>query len=43
MVGFILGEIQRRLKYGFSILLPAEESVPIFGERIKLSHIEMVL
>ena len=42
MVRFIWGEIQQRYKYGFSILLTAEDSVRVFGEQFKLSRITAV-
>ena len=40
---FICREIQHRVQYGFSILLPAEDTVRMFGEKLKLSHITAVL
>ena len=39
MTSFIRGEMQRRIKYGFSILLPAAGAIRLFGEKLKLSHI----
>ena len=39
MVGFIQGEIQKRVQDGFIILLPVEDAVQIFGENLKLSCI----
>ena len=42
MVGFNRGEMQRRFQYGFSILLPTENVVRVFGENIKLSRIAAV-
>ena len=38
-IGFIRGDMQRRVQYGFSILLPAADAVQIFGEKLKLFHI----
>ena len=40
---FIQGELWRRIKDGFSILLPAADAMQLFGERLKLSHIAAVL
>ena len=31
--------MQRRIKDGFSILLPAADAIQLFGERLKLSRI----
>ena len=42
MTSFIRGELRRRIKDGFSILLPAADSIQLFGERLKLSHITAV-
>ena len=39
---FIQGEIHRRIKVGFIILLPAAGAVWLFGEKLKLSRIEVV-
>ena len=39
MTTFIWEEMQRRIKYGFSILLPATGAVQIFGEKLNLSCI----
>ena len=38
-IGFIQGNMQRRVNDGFSILLPAADAVQIFGEKLKLYHI----
>ena len=35
--------MQRRIKYGFSIFLPAADAVRLFGEKLKLSHSVSVL
>ena len=42
MISFILGELWRRIKDGFSILLPAADVMRLFGERLKLSCITAV-
>ena len=42
MTSFIWGEIQRRIKDGFSILLPAADAIRLFMERLKLSRITSV-
>ena len=42
MVGFIQGEMQWRVQDGFSILLPAEDVLRVFVEKIKLSSIAAV-
>ena len=42
MTSFIQGELRRRIKYGFSILLPAADAIRLFGERLKLSCITAV-
>ena len=42
MTTFIQGEIQRRIKDGFSILLPASDAVRLFGNKLKLSRIAAV-
>ena len=42
MTNFIRGEIQRRIKDGFIILLPAEDAIQLFGERLKVSCIGAV-
>ena len=42
MTTFIWGEMQRRIKYGFSILLPAADVIQLFGARLKLSRIAEV-
>ena len=39
MTSFIRGELRRRIKDGFSILLPAADAIQLFGERLKLSCI----
>ena len=39
---FIRGEMHRRNKDGFSILLPAADAIQLFGERLKLSRIAAV-
>ena len=39
MTTFIPGEMQRRIKYGFRILLPETYELRLFGEKLKLSHI----
>ena len=42
MVGFIRGEMQRRVQDGFSILLPAEDALQVFVEKLKISCITAV-
>ena len=42
MVGFIQGEVQQSVHDGFSILLPVDDVVRIFGERLDLSCISAV-
>ena len=42
MTTFIWGDIQIRIKDGFSILLPAADAVRLFGENLKLSCIVAV-
>ena len=42
MVGFIRGEMQGRVQDGYSIILPTDDAVHIFGESLKLSHITAV-
>ena len=42
MVSFIRGELWRWIQDGFSILLSAEDSVRLFGEKLKLSRIAEV-
>ena len=42
MTSFIRGELRQRIKYGFSILLPVADSIQLFGERLKPSHIAVV-
>ena len=42
MTSFIRGEMQQRIKDGFSILLPAADAIQLFGERLKLSRIAAV-
>ena len=42
MNSFIRGDIQRRVKDGFSILLLAADVIRLFGERLKLSRIMSV-
>ena len=42
MVRLIRGETQQRVKYGFSILLNAEDTVRVFGEYLKFSQISAV-
>ena len=42
MTAFIRGEMQRRIKDGFSILLPAADAIRLFGEKLKLSCIAAV-
>ena len=39
---FIRGELRRRIKDGFSILLPAADAMRLFGEKLKLSRIAAV-
>ena len=39
MTSFIRGEMQRRIKDGFSILLPAADAIRLFGEILELSHL----
>ena len=39
MTDFIRGEMQRRIKYGFSIFLPSADAIRMFGENLKLSRI----
>ena len=36
MAGFISGEMHQRVQDGFSILLPMEDAVRIFGEKYKI-------
>ena len=36
---FIQGEIQRRIMDGLNILLPAADTIRLFGEKLKLSCI----
>ena len=43
MNSFIRGELWRRIKDGFSILLPVADAMQLFGERLKLSCIAAVL
>ena len=42
MISFIQGEMRRRIKYGFSILLPAADAMRMFWERLNLSRIAAV-
>ena len=42
MVGFVPEEMQWRLQYGFRILLPAEDVLLVFREKLKLSRIAAV-
>ena len=42
MARFIRGEIQRRVKYEFSILLTAEDAVRVFEEQLNISCIAAV-
>ena len=42
MTTFVWGYIQRRIKDVFGILLPAEDAIQLFGERLKLSQIAAV-
>ena len=39
---FIRGEMQRRIKDDFSILLPTADAIRLFGENLKLSRITAV-
>ena len=39
ITAFIQEEIQRRIKYGFSILLPAVDKIRLFREWLKFSRI----
>ena len=43
MTAFVWGEIQRRIKDGFNILLPAADAIRLFGEKLKISCITAVL
>ena len=38
----ICGEMQRRVQYVFIILLPAEDVLPMFGEKLNISCITAV-
>ena len=42
MTAFIQGEMQRSIKDGFSILLPAADVIRLFGEKLKIYHIAAV-
>ena len=42
MTTFIWGEMQRRIKDGFIILLPSADAIRPFGERLKISRITAV-
>ena len=42
LVGSIRGEMQQRVKDGFSILTPTADAVRIFGESLKISRIAAV-
>ena len=42
MTTFIQGEMQRRIKDGFSFLLPAADAVQLLGEKLDLTHITVV-
>ena len=42
MVGLIQGGMQRRVQYGFSILLPAADAMRIFGAILNISRITVV-
>ena len=39
MTSSIRGELRRRIKDGFSILLPAADTMRLFGKRLELSRI----
>ena len=39
IIGFICGETQRRVQYIFIILLPAEDALRVFIEKLKVSCI----
>ena len=39
MTDFIQGEMQRRIKYGFSIFLSSADAIRLFGEKLELSCI----
>ena len=42
MTTFVRGEIQRRIKYGFGILLSMADSVRLFVNKLNLSRIVVV-
>ena len=42
MVGFIRGDIQRRVQDVFRIFFPVADTVQIFGERLNISRIAAV-
>ena len=42
ITSFIRGELRRRIKDGFSILLPAVDAMLLFEKSLKLSHIAAV-
>ena len=42
MVRFIQGDMQRRIQDGFRILLPAADTVQVFGAKLKISRITAV-
>ena len=42
MTSSIRGEMQQRIKDGFSILLPEADAIRLFGEKLKLSRIAAV-
>ena len=42
MTSFIQGEMQQRIKYGFSIFLLAEDAIILFEKKLKLSCITEV-
>ena len=42
MTAVIIGDLQQRLQYGLSILLPVAEVVRLFGGKLKLSRIAAV-
>ena len=37
-----LGEMQRRVQYGFKILLPVEDVLQLFEDNLKISRIAVV-
>ena len=42
MTAFIQGDMQQRIKYGFSILLLEEDTIIMFGDKLRLSCIAAV-